>query len=64
MDSDGPTGSELENPLPEPTESTIWSMPDAIVHIDQMSIMNFEDTFLQTCITFEMFFCHMILRSI
>ena len=30
----------------------------AIVHTDQMSIMNFEDTFLQTCITFEMFFAH------
>ena len=48
--------SELENPLPEPTKSTIWSMPDAIVHIDQMSIMNFEVTFLQTCMTLEMFF--------
>ena len=56
--------SELEIPLPEPSEPTVSSMHDAIVHIDQMSIMNFEDTFLQTCITFEMFFCHMILRSI
>ena len=48
--------SELEIPLPEPSEPTVSSMHDAIVHIDQMSIMNFEDTFLQTCITSEMFF--------
>ena len=34
-----------------------------IVHTDQMSIMNFEDTFLQTCITFECFL-RMILRSV
>ena len=33
-------------------------MPDAIVHIDQMSIMNFEDTFLQTCMTLEMTLPH------
>ena len=27
------------------------------VHIDQISIMNFEDAFLQTCVTFELDVC-------